>query len=254
MRVSFTISSTVWSLISYSCSLSFSEFSCSCTIIEVKVVAVLAHFIRIKDSYPYMWHTPPALLPACFFVSPWDIIKCLALHKAVSCYISISLPGWCWIRLFPLLLPSDFWGVCLSLGLSILAIPSLSRPVLMPNFENTSIHPSGTCNTSSIFTAPITKSFVYCISISTSVRRVDYGMLFLHSLDCCNHHSCTSFHQLHVSEIVPSQCLAQPMAIPLAVVRSWVGLKHAAGSVHHGADQKMLHGLPDATVTHFWFV
>ena len=27
-----------------------------------------------------------------------------------------------------------------------------------------------------------------------------------------------------------------------------------AGSVHHGADQSVLHGLPDATVTRFLFV
>ena len=27
-----------------------------------------------------------------------------------------------------------------------------------------------------------------------------------------------------------------------------------AGSVHHGADQQVVHGLPDATVTRFLFV
>ena len=31
-----------------------------------------------------------------------------------------------------------------------------------------------------------------------------------------------SSHQSHFSQIVPSQCLAQPMEMPLAVVRSWV--------------------------------
>ena len=37
-----------------------------------------------------------------------------------------------------------------------------------------------------------------------------------------NHHSFLSFHQeSYVSQIVPSQCLAQPMAMSLAVVRSW---------------------------------
>ena len=41
---------------------------------------------------------------------------------------------------------------------------------------------------------------------------------------CSIHHSSSvlSFHQeSYVRQIVPSQCLAHPMAMPLAVVRSW---------------------------------
>ena len=53
------------------------------------------------------------------------------------------------------------------------------------------------------------------------------------------------------SQIVPSQCLAKPMAMPLAVACQVLG---SVGSVRHGAYQQMLHCLPDATVIYLWFV
>ena len=57
------------------------------------------------------------------------------------------------------------------------------------------------------------------------------GFIPLMSVLCLahHHHSCP-FHQSHVSQIVPSQCLTQPMAMSLAVVRSW----GRADSVYRG--------------------
>ena len=50
-------------------------------------------------------------------------------------------------------------------------------------------------------------------------------------------------------QLVPSQCLTQPNS---DAVSHCQGL-HRAGSVHHGADQWVLHGLMDAAVPRLWF-
>ena len=65
-----------------------------------------------------------------------------------------------------------------------------------------------------------------------------------------HHHSCPSTR----SRICQSNCALPMPGTADGDVVSRCQVLGRVGSAHHGAEQLVLHGLPDATVTGFWFV